>query len=219
MKGLAYVYSRKTMFPKDIISILFDCYHDNDKKGIASQVEQILAASSPFIILYKKSLQSILTNSASFTFSSTSHYIRYILKKDLWLTETPYQVGRVIIKDILEKVSFKTDSLILSGRMILKSGNACLHTIQKAIAITLPLVDSEGNPVHSGMTIDNVKEKLLDNMYAQLTGKSSLDDEVEIPTTMLAMMTVRLFQVMERGRPISSFMDGCHFYCIVLWLL
>jgi hypothetical protein len=183
LKGLAYVYSRKTMSQKDIISILFDCYHGNDKKGIASQVEQIVAASPPFNILYDKSLQPIVSDSVSLSSSSTSQYIRYTLKKDLTLTDTPYQAGREITRDVLEKVSFKTNSAILTGRTILKLGNGCLRTIKKAIAIALPLVDSEGNPVHSGTTIEDVKEKVLNEMYAQLKGKSSFDDEVEILTT------------------------------------
>jgi hypothetical protein len=58
-------------------------------------------------------------------------------------------------------------------------GKACLHTIKKAIAIALPLVDSEGQPIHSGSTFDDIKEMVLSEMYLLLKGKNLVDEEID----------------------------------------
>jgi hypothetical protein len=105
LKGIAYVYSWKTMAQKDIVQLLFNCYNGNDKKEIVSQVEQIAAFSSPFNLLYRNIFDPIVTAnipliSAS---SSSSQYIKYTLKKELLMSDMPYQANRDITKDVLER--------------------------------------------------------------------------------------------------------------------
>jgi hypothetical protein len=93
-------------------------------------------------------------------------------------------VGRNITKGVLERTSFKEDSVLSFGRTVYSMGKGCLCAILKALAClsNLPEVESmysEGITYQSGVTECEVKEQLLEKMYFILEGKLSLEDELE----------------------------------------
>jgi hypothetical protein len=173
LKGLANVYSKTQMSQKSIASLMEDIYHGNEKKGIMSHVDQFVKGSRPFAELFDVVNDAVTDNMSTASSQSVS---RFILKGELLCTDTPYQVGRDITKEVLERTAFKKGSPLITGRTLFKLANNSLRTIRKAISIAVQLVDSEGQPKHSGTSLDDVKALVLDEMYMMMKGKCSLDD-------------------------------------------
>jgi hypothetical protein len=150
-----------------------DIYHGNEKKGIMSHVDQFVKGSRPFAELFDVVNDAVTDIMSTASSQSVS---RFILKGELLCTDTPYQVGRDITKEVLERTAFKKGSPLITGRTLFKLANNSLRTIRKAISIAVQLVDSEGQPKHSGTSLDDVKALVLDEMYMMMKGKCSLDD-------------------------------------------
>jgi hypothetical protein len=174
LKGLAHVYSKTQMTQKSIGSLMEDIYHGNESKGIHSHVDQFVKGGRPFTDMFDVVNDAITDNMS--TASSVSSVSRFVLKSELLQSDTPYQAGRDITKEVLERTAFKKGSPLISGRTLFKLANNSLRTIRKAISIAVQLVDSEGQPKHSGTSLDDVKALVLDEMYMMMKGKCSLDD-------------------------------------------
>jgi hypothetical protein len=171
--GVLFVYKKGQMPQRAIFQCLDESFHGNIEKGYVSQSDQIIGGLSPFDELFAKST-NVITASAN---TSIVNGTTLVLKQELSQSDQIIAVGRDINKGILERISFKEDSVLISGCTLYKMGKCCLRTICKALAClsNLPEIEamhSQGITYKSGVTEDEVKERLLDEMYA-------LDDEPE----------------------------------------
>jgi hypothetical protein len=178
--GLLYVYKKGQMPQRAIFTCLDEAFHGSVEKGYVSQIDQIIGGLSPFDDLFERNTD-VVTASANISISSSTSLV---LKKELSRSEVSIIVGRDITKGILERTSFKEDSVLISGRTLYSIGKGCLRTIRKALACLSNLAEveaihSEGITYKSGVTESEVKERLLDEMFKLLKGKASLDDEPE----------------------------------------
>jgi hypothetical protein len=68
------------------------------------------------------------------------------------------------MKEVLECMAFKKGSPLIAGPTFFQLANSSLRTIWKAISIAVQLIDSKGQPKHSGTSLDDVKALVLDEM-------------------------------------------------------
>jgi hypothetical protein len=148
--------------------LMRDMYHGS--ATCVSQIDQIISGMAPFDELYDTTYR-IVTNPSS---EATSAAV-YTLKKEFSRSDIPYRAGQEINRSVLELVSFK-GSVLVTGRALLSIAKLSLRTIRKAIAISKQYVDDQGKPLHSGTTLEEIKEKILEDMYVVLKGKTRLED-------------------------------------------
>jgi hypothetical protein len=116
------------------MGVIFQCldesYHGSIEKGYVAQIDQIIGDLSPFDDLCIKSTDVITSSAATAIGNGTT----LVLKQELSRQEQTITAGRNITKGILERTSFKEDSVLISGRTLYLMGKGCLCTIQKALA-------------------------------------------------------------------------------------
>jgi hypothetical protein len=154
-----------------------DIYHGNSKLGIVSQCDQIVNGLPPFSGMFEQRSDLVTGTTAVMV-------TNLVLKTEYSRIDTPFVLGREITKSILERTTFKVDSALVKGKTLFYMANSALRCIRKALAILPTLdavqsIDDEGIHCRSGMTLNDVREQLLDAMFTLLRGKKSLDDEIE----------------------------------------
>ena len=182
---LAYVFTKSSMKKADMERIMFECYHGNKGKDIASHVSMIARGESGYSELYDKvgvhitdsGTPSCAASATSSTSSGTGGE-KLVLKSALIRSDERIMAGREINVQVLEKSSFKANSALTPGRTLLASANEAWRTIKKAIAIVKPRINSDGSPKDSGLSPEDIQEFVLEKMYRLLknigdnTGKS-----------------------------------------------
>jgi hypothetical protein len=148
------------------------------REGYVSQIYQIIGRLCPFDDQFERKTD-VVTASSNVSISSST---TLTLKKEVSRSELSISVRRDITKGILERTSFKEDSVLISGQTLYAIEKGCLMTIRKALACLSNLAEveaihSKGITHKSGVTEGKGKELLLDEMFKLLKGKASLDDE------------------------------------------
>jgi hypothetical protein len=169
------LYRKSSMKLKDIHNFLEDLYHGNPKTGVISQVYQVINGLPPFDKLYNKQTEMVVTGSVD----ANTNAVSLVLKPDLCQSESMYIAGRDITRTVLEKTTFTNESL-MRGRKLFNDGNGALKNIRKALALLkeIPEITFDDDEIvyRSGVTADEVKQKLLDKMHNHLKGKTSVEE-------------------------------------------
>jgi hypothetical protein len=172
----SYICSQSQLKLRCQLTKIQDMYHGNETH--ISQIDQIVNGRPPFDELYNKSIE-VITNGTTTNTNATV----LTLKRELYRSKFPYVAGKEITRKILETNSFQGHNLV-SGRALLESAKLTLKTIRKAVAISKNYVDSNGTPKHSGHTIDDVLESILDEMYTVLNGKNRIEEANSSPSNL-----------------------------------
>jgi len=69
---------------------------------------------------------------------------------------------------------------LATGRNLRELSATALRNIKKAYAICVPLIDTHGNPLDSGTSIEEIQEYVLDQMYIINKGNATGDDEPDV---------------------------------------
>jgi hypothetical protein len=101
VKELSYLFTMQPMQKKHQEELMFNCYHVNDEKGIASHIEIICTGKGPYVEHYDRIANSI-TDPAHVAAIST----KLVLKPQLHCTDKRIEAGRNIIPVVLEKATF-----------------------------------------------------------------------------------------------------------------
>jgi hypothetical protein len=172
--GLWKLHRKSSMKMKEIHQFLEDLFHGNEKTGVVSQVHQVVNGLAPYDKLYNRQNDLIVNSSVD----STSSAVSLVLKPELTQTDVVYISGRDITQKLLECTTF-TGPDLMRGRKLYNDGKGAMLNIRKALALLKELpevtfVDDE-LVYKSGVTPEEVKEKLLDSMYKLLKGKTTVD--------------------------------------------
>jgi hypothetical protein len=177
--ALFKMYRKPSMKMKDQNTFLEEVFHGNNKTGVVSQVHQLLHGLPPFNLLYNKQTELIVNSNIDCTMNTTS----LILKQELSQSETVIMAGRDLTQAVLEQTTFTGPSL-MKGRKLLNDAKTALLYIRKALGALHQMseVTFVGNEIQykSGVSPEEVKEKLLDTMYDILNAKP--EDKPEEPT-------------------------------------
>ena len=151
--------------------IMFECYHGNKDKYIASHVSMIARDESGYSELYDKvgfhitdsGTPSCAASATSSTISGTGGK-KLVLKSALICSDERIMSGREINVQVLENSSFKANSALTTRRTMLASADEAWRTIKKSIAIVKPRINAEGSPKESGLIPEDIQEFVLENM-------------------------------------------------------
>jgi len=77
---------------------------------------------------------------------------------------------------MLENTYFNQTGLV-TGRTLRELSATALRNIKKAYAICEPMIDEHGHPLHSGTTIEEIQESVLQQMYILNHGNATGDEE------------------------------------------
>jgi hypothetical protein len=168
------VYRRSQMKLKDIHILLEDIFHGNEKTGVVSQVQQVVGGYYPFDALYTQQISTVANSSIE----ATTNITNLILKNDLTQSEVIYIAGRDITQKLLE-TTFLSKPELIRGRKLYNDANVALKNIRKALAILkeLPEVSYVDKEIQfaSGVSVEEIKIKLLDGMYDLLNNSASIN--------------------------------------------
>jgi hypothetical protein len=166
--GLWKVYRKPQMKIKDIHARLEEIFHGNEKTGVVAQVHQVLGGYYPFDALFTQQTSIVVSGSTD----PNNNITNLVLRNDLTQSEVVYMVGREITQGLLE-TTFLSKPELIRGRKLYNNAKVALRNIRKAVAILkeLPEVSFVDNEIQfaSGVSMEEVKEKLLDGMYVYLT--------------------------------------------------
>jgi hypothetical protein len=168
--ALFKMYRKPSMKMKDQHVFLEEVFHGNNKTGVVSQGHQVLHGLPPFNLLYNKQTELIVNSNIDSTINTTS----LILKTELSQSETVIMAGRDLTRAVLEQTTFTGPSL-MKGRKLLNDAKTALLYIRKALGALHQMseVTFVGNEIQykSGVSPEEVKEKLLNIMYELLKPK------------------------------------------------
>jgi hypothetical protein len=177
--GLWKIYRKSQMKQKDIHIFLEDIFHGNTKLNIVSQVTQVVKGLAPFDRLYTTQTDQVVCANVDASSNGTS----LVLKSDLSRSETIIIAGRDITQTVLERTTF-TKPLLMKGRKLFTDANVALKNIRKALGVLknipgVTFVDDELQYA-SGLSEEDIKERLLDAMHQLLNGKTSVEDKSDV---------------------------------------
>jgi hypothetical protein len=179
--ALYKLYRKGQMKLKDQHAFLEEVFHGNNKTGVVSQVYQVVNGLPPFNLLYTTQTELVVNANID----SSTNIKSLVLRNDLSQSESVLIAGRDITQIVLERTSFTGPSL-MKGRKLLNDANNAFRHIRKALAILhqMPEVSFVGNEIqyNSGVSVEEVKEKLLDGMYDLLNNKPAepgINNEVD----------------------------------------
>jgi hypothetical protein len=174
LKILAYLYTKPSMKKGEQEELMKNCFHGNREKGIASHLMMLVRGEGEYADLYDRTINVVTDPHAP-----ASSVNSLVLKPELHRSDKTIIAGRHISEQTLQKTSFKSTAPLISGRNLLSAGNEALRTVKKAISIAKPLLNEDGSPKDSGTTHADIIRTVLDEMYATLSGRRSIDDEAE----------------------------------------
>jgi hypothetical protein len=173
--GHSKVFRKGQSTQKQIQEQLETMFHGSAESGVVSQVMQVVNGLAPFDALYDKRVDII-------TSSVCTNATTLVLKKELIQSDNIYIAGKHVTTKFLEQTSKNTKDLV-KGRKIYNDSQSTQRNIRKALAVLkgLPEVHFVENEIQykSGVSVDEVKAKVLDAMYTLLKGKPSVDDDDE----------------------------------------
>jgi hypothetical protein len=177
LKGLDYVYSKGKMGVADLRLLMFKIFHGDIAEGIASNAQMITEGTGDFAALYNAEMIAVTDPDQSSTNLDTTG-LSLTLKTELSRSDVPVVAGKQITVQVLAKTNFN-NGVQVTGRTLKRGADEALKTIKKAVAFVLPLLNDDGSPIQSGMTVDDIDAKVLDFMFCLLKGKNSVDDAEE----------------------------------------
>ena len=171
------VYSRPSMTKDVMQNVIFDMYHGKGN-NIVSQIDVMLQGHNRYKDLFDVSFVTITDKNLH---PSKSNKILTLRNKYYRQhNDKNYIVGQQICREWLARASFQSVELC-KKRYLYEQASTTLRYCKKALSFAHKYVDEFGNPLHSGNTIDDIIEKILEDMYREnhkLTAISiSLEDD------------------------------------------
>ena len=154
--------------------LVYDMFHGNERRNVISICDQLCSGDDIFADLYEDRTDIVLSRQSTGSNEPTQQ-LRMLYSR----REKSYLMTSHINLKILSEKDFKTQTLI-TGRTIHNQARKTLGTVRKACAVLKQYVKEDGTPKFSGDTIEDVVNKLLDDMYEQLKGKSALEIENDV---------------------------------------
>ena len=167
-----------TLFRRDSLKVseqqklLFNLFHGNEKRNIISTVHQLCTAQEIFSEMFEERSDIVLSRQTGATEEATLQLrMLYSRREKSFLLGSNYHINT----DVLSNKDYKNSTLI-TGRTILGQAKNTLSTVRKACSVLGGLVKEDGTPKFSGDTIEDVVNKMLDQMYELLKGKSQAEE-------------------------------------------
>jgi hypothetical protein len=161
------IVSRKgTLKGQQIHDYMYKYFHGDASSNTPSTLDQLLTGQDQFNKLFVKS-------TAIITDKNTNEVIADELTLNELFSRRPtknFVVRKQISRSILQKKTFKSEDVV-TGRTLHDLVLSCKENIRKAHAFLEGKVDSNGLPILSGTTLEDVVEELLDHMFVELTKK------------------------------------------------
>ena len=133
---------------------MHDMCHGNKKKNIVPSIHQLCRGEDIFAELFEDRTDQVLSRN---TAEGNTKQLKTLYSR----SEKTWLLGKHIDLKSMSEINYKNKTLI-TGRTILNHGKNALKTIRKACAVLKPLINDGGTPKHSGDSIDDVVNKMLD---------------------------------------------------------
>jgi hypothetical protein len=222
LKGLDYVYSKGKMGVADLRLLMFKIFHGDIAEGIASNAQMITEGTGDFAALYNAEMIAVTDPDPSSTNLDTTG-LSLTLKTELSRSDVPVVAGKQITVQVLAKTNFN-NGVQVTGRTLKRGADEALKTIKKAVAFVLPLLNDDGSPIQSGMTVElmTLMPKSLISCFVCSKAKNLLTMQKKMRRKMTWKLNPRS-RVKERHLPVvprtGSFTDGLRLNCSAQWLL
>ena len=172
-------------------------------------------------LMFVPSKQNTVTDSSSSIVSLTNPMV---LDMDRFLLDKEYVLCKHITKLSLESKNAKTNSILVSGRMLHHIAQRAMCNLKKALAILTTMAEVSaitpaGVEYMSGISETEVKLKLLQLMYVSLNGKEEDGDDDDMKVIDIAKNSKNndgdgFASNFEGERPPGWFFTGWFAFCM-----
>jgi hypothetical protein len=210
-KIMSMIFQLPTMSSRKIDQKLDDMFHGTS--DLMSHVDIVVNGHTPYDRMFEKSVDVVITDGVS-----NPSVLK--VNRSLFLLDRDYVVGRHLTKASLENKTANPLAGLVRGRSLHRLAKISMANMKKAYAflLLLPEVDDvtcDGVVYKSGIGEDEVKLKLLDQMYIELNGKDDIlliDDEDDSP---LPPECVEVNDTQaSKTRPPGWFFPGWFAFCL-----
>lgn len=173
-KMLSIIYHNSKATYRVIYKMMNDYFHGTDT--IMSHMDMFLSGDG----VYKAAL---IDGAISTVTDSTGVQIQTkILNMGMFVLNQEYAVGKHLNRKILETKTAKASSGLITGRMLFTMAQGALKNMKKTLAVLLQMpevtaITPFGCEYKSGISEEEVKIILLQNMYIEFKGKDDEQDD------------------------------------------
>jgi hypothetical protein len=209
-KIVSTIFQLGTMSIRKIEEKMDDMYHGTT--DTIPHIDLVIQGKYPYDRMYEESIPVV-------TDDRDTNPPTLILNKSVFVLDRDFVVGRHLTKTFLQNKTMIITAGLVRGRTLHRSAKTSMANMKKAYAflILMPEVEEvtrEGVVYKSGISEDEVKNKLLDTMYIELNGKSDVvnidEDNDDIPRDTPDTIVVPP----GKKRPHGWFFTGWFAFCL-----